>query len=73
VKRIEERLLELKSNFYNRLDKEKQIKRHGKIPFIEHMTLSKSSLLNSFSAASEPIVLPENTTIHDDIKRELVL
>lgn len=35
-----ERLKEVKENFYNRLDSVKLIKKQGKIPFTEHMTVS---------------------------------
>ena len=35
-----DRLKELQGNFYNRLESAKLIKRQGKIPFTEHMTVS---------------------------------
>ena len=38
-----ERLKEVKSNFYNRLESAKLIKKQGKIPFTEHMTVSGDS------------------------------
>ena len=38
------------------------IKKQGKVPFIEHMTLMND----------KPVVLPENAQVHDDLKRELV-
>ena len=36
-----ERLKEVQQNFYNRLESKKLIKKQGKIPFTEHMTISK--------------------------------
>ena len=36
-----ERLKEIQSSFYNRLESKKLIKKQGKIPFTEHMTISK--------------------------------
>ena len=36
-----ERLKEIQMNFYNRLESKKLIKKQGKIPFTEHMTVSK--------------------------------
>jgi hypothetical protein len=35
---INKRVEELKANFYAILDKEKLIKKQGKVPFIEHLT-----------------------------------
>jgi len=39
---IEERLASLKSNFYNRLSSNKLIKKEGRVPFIEHLTISNN-------------------------------
>ena len=36
-----ERLREIQLNFYNRLESKKLIKKQGKVPFTEHMTISK--------------------------------
>jgi hypothetical protein len=35
------RLNEIQLNFYNRLESKKLIKKQGKVPFTEHMTISK--------------------------------
>ncbi len=35
------RLKEIQLNFYNRMESNKLIKKTGKIPFTEHMTVSK--------------------------------
>ena len=35
------RLKEMQQNFYNRLESKKLIKKQGKVPFTEHMTISK--------------------------------
>jgi hypothetical protein len=40
--RILERIEDIKANFYNRLKEKKLIKKEGRIPFSEHMTISKS-------------------------------
>ena len=37
------RLKEIQENFYNRMESRKLIKKQGKIPFTEHMTVSKYS------------------------------
>ncbi len=41
VEQINKRIKEVKANFYNRLESRKLIKKHGRIPFTEHMTVSK--------------------------------
>jgi rRNA-processing protein EBP2 len=51
----------LKKQFYNRLNSRKLIKKQGKVPFIEHM-----SIINDTT-----IVLPENNSVHKDLRREL--
>jgi rRNA-processing protein EBP2 len=51
----------LKGQFYNRLNSRKLIKRQGKVPFIEHM-----SIINETT-----VVLPENNQVHKDLRREL--
>lgn len=38
---IKQRLKELKANFYNRMESKKLIKKQGRVPFIEHMTIGK--------------------------------
>ena len=35
------RLQEIQLNFYNRMESKKLIKKQGKVPFTEHMTVSK--------------------------------
>ena len=40
---LQVRLKEIQANFYNRLESAKLIKRQGKIPFTEHMTVSGES------------------------------
>lgn len=39
--RLQERLKEIKANFYNRLESKKLIKKQGRVPFSEHMSISK--------------------------------
>lgn len=51
----------LKDDFYNRLHSKRLIKRQGKVPFVEHMSLINDGI----------VVLPENEAIHKDLKREL--
>lgn len=36
-----QRVKEIRANFYNRLESNKLIKKQGRVPFTEHMTLSK--------------------------------
>jgi hypothetical protein len=38
--RIRERLHEVQQNFYNRLESKRLIKKAGKVPFTEHLTLT---------------------------------
>jgi len=62
--RINERLKEVKQSFYNRLESRKLIKKQGRIPFSEHMTIVNP----------EPIHLTEEAKklqINNDIKREV--
>lgn len=48
--KILERLKEIRANFYNRLSSQKLIKNtKGRIPFSEHMTISKRASLPSSS------------------------
>lgn len=56
-----ERLKEVQANFYNRLESAKLIKKQGKIPFTEHMTIS----------GEEAVKVPTELQVHDDIKREI--
>jgi CRISPR/Cas system CMR-associated protein Cmr1 (group 7 of RAMP superfamily) len=48
--RLKERLKEIKLNFYNRLESKKLIKKQGRVPFTEHMTITNDSHLNVPSA-----------------------
>lgn len=50
-----------KEDFYNRLNSKKLIKRQGKIPFVEHMSVVNDAI----------VVLPDNAAVHNDLKREL--
>lgn len=43
--RINQRLKEIRGNFYNRLDSKKLIKKQGRIPFSEHLTISKENII----------------------------
>lgn len=36
-----QRVQEIRANFYNRLESKKLIKKQGRVPFTEHMTISK--------------------------------
>jgi len=56
-----ERLREIQLNFYNRLESKKLIKKQGKVPFTEHMTISNS----------EAVSIPDALEVHNDIKREV--
>ena len=58
---IAQRLSELKSNFYNRLESAKLIKKQGKVPFIEHLSLSNP----------QPLSVPDQLEVHNDLKREI--
>lgn len=40
-KELAKRLEEIEKNFYNRLESARLIKKQGKVPFTEHMTISK--------------------------------
>lgn len=42
-----ERLKEVQLNFYNRMESKKLVKKQGKVPFTEHMTISKSPPLST--------------------------
>jgi hypothetical protein len=53
----------MRANFYNRLESKKIIKKQGRIPFTEHMTITND----------DPMTVPEALTVHDDIKREMAL
>ena len=64
VKEIKERLHEVKQNFYNRLESKKLIKKWGKIPFTEHMTITNPQTVGLAESAALDAV-------NDDIKREL--
>lgn len=61
---MERRLEEIKKNFYNRLESAKLIKKHGRVPFTEHMTVPGKETVN----------IPEGlAAVNDDIKREIAL
>jgi rRNA-processing protein EBP2 len=64
VEQIEKRLHEVKQNFYNRLESKKLIKKHGRIPFTEHMTITNGNATGFAEKAS-------SLQINDDIKREI--
>lgn len=58
------RLHEVRQNFYNRLESKKLIKKFGKIPFTEHLSVTHA----------KPCVIAEGARaleINDDIKREM--
>ncbi len=60
--KILKRLGEIRANFYNRLSSQKLINNtKGRIPFSEHMTITHEN----------PLVVPEQLNVHDDIKREI--
>ena len=44
------------------MESKQLIKKQGKVPFVEHMTLMNE----------KAVVLPKNAQVHDDLKRELV-
>ena len=58
---LEEKLKQIKDNFYATLDSWKLVKRH-KVPFVEHLSLVNAKLIE----------LPDKAEIHDDLKWELV-
>jgi len=60
---IRVRLHEIKQSFYNRLESKKLIKKTGKIPFTEHMTVTHAKPLAISEGAAQ-------LQINDDIKRE---
>lgn len=55
------RLEEIQLNFYARLESKKLIKKQGKVPFTEHMTIS----------GDETVKVPTELEVQDDIKREI--
>ena len=46
------RLKEIQLNFYSRIESKKLVKKQGKIPFTEHMTISKYSSFQSSNMLS---------------------
>lgn len=64
MEEIKNRLHEVKQNFYNRLESKKLIKKHGRIPFTEHMTITNGNATKVAEQAS-------SLQINDDIKREI--
>jgi len=65
VEQIKTRLHEVKQNFYNRLESKKLIKKQGKIPFLEHMTITHEKPCELEAGAA-------SLQINDDIKREVL-
>lgn len=51
IEQLNTRLHEVKQNFYNRLESKKLIKKHGRIPFTEHMTITAGSAIENAAAA----------------------
>ena len=83
-----ERLREIQLNFYNRLESKKLIKKQGKVPFTEHMTISKTPFQSVLFTPdmlkakrslfvhlgnSEAVSIPDALEVHNDIKREVAL
>lgn len=59
---INARIEEVQKSFYNRLESAKLIKKQGRVPFSEHMTVQGKDLVQ----------IPDQlAAVHDDIKREL--
>jgi len=48
-------------NFYNRMESNRLLKKQGKVPFTEHMTVN----------GKEPITVPEALEVTNEIKREI--
>ena len=69
--RIKERLEELKANFYNSMASKKLIKKEGRVPFIEHLTVGKRQMIIYYLVNDKPVDVPDTLAVHDDIKREL--
>jgi len=55
------RLREIQLNFYSRMESKKLVKKQGKIPFTEHMTIN----------GAEQVNVPDSLEVQDDIKREI--
>jgi hypothetical protein len=51
TEKINNRLNEVKQSFYNRLESAKLIKKQGKIPFLEHMTVTNPQAVHFTEAA----------------------
>lgn len=64
VEEIKTRLHEVRQNFYNRLESKKLIKKFGKIPFTEHLSINNSKPCEIAEGA-------KSLEINDDIKREM--
>lgn len=60
---IRQRLHEVKQSFYNRLESRKLIRKQGKIPFMEHMTITHTQPVR--------VIADSALNINPDIKREL--
>ena len=60
---LQQRLYEVKKSFYNRLESANLIKKSGRIPFGEHMTVQ-----GSIKDETEGV---DDLEINDDLKREL--
>ena len=61
---LKKRLHEVKQSFYNRLESKKLIKKSGRIPFTEHMTITNPKPIEISDAAKA-------LQLNDDIKREV--
>ena len=62
-------------NFYNRMESNKLLKKQGKIPFTEHMTVSKYNIMTLTLlmnlAGAERVSVPDALEVTADIKREI--
>lgn len=72
---IQQRLYEVKQSFYNRLESARLIKKQGRIPFTEHMTVTSEDPLQSADAMLRSdhagTLGVRSLEINDDIKREI--
>ena len=59
---LETALKTVQDTFYARLKDAKLVKREGKVPFVEHLSL----------IGGKEVELPESEKIHEDLRRELV-
>lgn len=61
---IRKRLHEVRQNFYNRLESKKLIKKHGKVPFTEHLCVTNPKKIEVSEGA-------QSLQVNNDIKREV--